>query len=90
MTKGSYVSNFINLQSLKWHPRHGKDTTALGYWVTKYAVPLALVSITTVLIKTHSNVSAAKKTKDAQHTSVLFAGTVKLPNLASISPKLLS
>ena len=31
--------------------------------------------------KTHSSVSAAKKTKEeAQHTSVLFAGTVKLPN----------
>ena len=34
-------------------------------------------------IKTHSRVSAAKKTKtDAQHTSVLFTGTAKLPNLA--------
>ena len=34
-------------------------------------------------IKTHSSVSAAKKTKeDARHTSVLFTGTVKLPNSA--------
>ena len=34
-------------------------------------------------IKTHSSVSAAKKTKeDVQHTSVLFTGTVKLPNSA--------
>ena len=34
-------------------------------------------------IKTHSSVSAAKKTKkDAQHTSVLFTGAVKLSNLA--------
>ena len=29
-------------------------------------------------IKTHSSVSAAKKTKeDVQHTSVLFTGTIK-------------
>ena len=35
------------------------------------------------IIKTHSSVSAAKKTKeDARHTSVLFTGSVKLPNLA--------
>ena len=34
-------------------------------------------------IKTSSSVSAAKKTKeDARHTSVLFIGTVKLPNSA--------
>ena len=34
-------------------------------------------------IKTHSSVSAAKKTKkDVPHTSVLFTGTAKLPNLA--------
>ena len=34
-------------------------------------------------IKTHSSVSAAKKTKkDVQHTSVLFTGTAKLPNSA--------
>ena len=34
-------------------------------------------------IKTHSSVSAAKKTKeDARYTSVLFTGTVKLPNPA--------
>ena len=34
-------------------------------------------------IKTHSSVSAAKKPKeDARHTSVLFTGTVKLPNSA--------
>ena len=34
-------------------------------------------------IKTHSSVSAAKKTKeDARHTSVLFTGTIKLPNSA--------
>ena len=32
-------------------------------------------------IKTHNSVSVAKKTKeDARHTSVLFTGTVKLPN----------
>ena len=36
-----------------------------------------------VTIKTHSSVSAAKKTKeDARHTSVLFTGNVKLPNSA--------
>ena len=33
-------------------------------------------------IKIHSRVSAAKKTKDMQNTSVLFTGTVKLPNSA--------
>ena len=34
-------------------------------------------------IKTHSSVSVAKKTeKDVRHTSVLFTGTTKLPNLA--------
>ena len=34
-------------------------------------------------IKIHSSVSAAKKTKkDVWHTSVLFAGTAKLPNSA--------
>ena len=33
-------------------------------------------------IKTHSSVSVAKKTKDMWHTSVLFTGTVKLPNSA--------
>ena len=33
-------------------------------------------------IKTQSSVSAAKTTKDTQHTSVLFTGTVKLPNSA--------
>ena len=34
-------------------------------------------------IKTHSSVSVAKKTKeDAWYTSVLFTGTVKLPNSA--------
>ena len=34
-------------------------------------------------IKTHSSVSVAKKPKkDARHTSVLFTGTVKLPNSA--------
>ena len=34
-------------------------------------------------IKTHSSVSAAKKTKeDERHTSVLFTGTIKLPNSA--------
>ena len=32
------------------------------------------------IIKTHSRVSAAKKTKDVQHTSVLFTSIVKLPN----------
>ena len=32
-------------------------------------------------IKTHSSVSVAKKTKqDVRHTSMLFNGTVKLPN----------
>ena len=37
----------------------------------------------TIRIKTHSGVSAAKKTKkDVQHTSVLFTGTAKLPNSA--------
>ena len=37
----------------------------------------------TIIIKTHSSVSAAKKPKeDARHTSVLFTGTVKLPNSA--------
>ena len=42
-------------------------------------------------IKTHSSVSAAKKTKeDVWHTSVLFTSTVKLSNSASVSPKLLS
>ena len=36
-----------------------------------------------MVIKTHSSVSAAKKTKeDTRHTSVLFTGTVKLPNSA--------
>ena len=35
------------------------------------------------MIKTHSSVSAAKKTKeDVWHTSVLFTGAVKLPNSA--------
>ena len=34
------------------------------------------------LIKTHGHMSAAKKTKDAEHTSVLFTGTVKSPNSA--------
>ena len=35
------------------------------------------------VIKTHSSVSAAKKTKeDVRYTSVLFTGTVKLPNSA--------
>ena len=34
-------------------------------------------------MKTHSSVSAAKKTKeDVQNTSVLFTGTIKLPNSA--------
>ena len=35
-------------------------------------------------IKTNSSVSAAKKTKeeDMRHTTVLFTGTVKLPNSA--------
>ena len=33
-------------------------------------------------IRTHSSVSAAKKAKDAQHTSVLFTGAAKLPNSA--------
>ena len=34
-------------------------------------------------IKTHSSVSAAKKPEEeASHTSVLFTGTVKLPNSA--------
>ena len=33
-------------------------------------------------IKTHSSVSAAKKPKEDGHTSVLFTGTVKLPNSA--------
>ena len=37
----------------------------------------------TFKIKTHCSVSMAKKTKeDTQHTSVLFTGTVKLPNSA--------
>ena len=36
-----------------------------------------------IIIKTHNSVSAAKKTKeDVRHTSVLFTGTVKLPNSA--------
>ena len=41
----------------------------------------------------HGHVSAAKKTKDARHTSVLFTGTAKLLNCQiqpSISPKLLN
>ena len=39
-------------------------------------------------IKTHSSVSAAKKPKeDARHTSVLFTGTVKLPNSAICTSK---
>ena len=39
-------------------------------------------------IKTHSSVSAAKKTKeDAWHTSVLFTGTIKLPNSAFCTSK---
>ena len=39
--------------------------------------------VTYVNIKTHSSVSAAKKTKkDVRHTSVLFTGTVKLLNSA--------
>ena len=34
-------------------------------------------------IKTHGHVSAAKKMKkDTRHTSVLFTGTIKLPNSA--------
>ena len=33
-------------------------------------------------IKTNSSVSAAKKTKDVWYISVLFTGTIKLPNLA--------
>ena len=34
-------------------------------------------------IKTHSSMSAAKKAKeDARHRSVLFTGTIKLPNSA--------
>ena len=36
----------------------------------------------THIIKTHSSVTMAKKTKDTWHTSVLFTGTVQLPNLA--------
>ena len=35
-----------------------------------------------IIIKTHSSVSTDKKTKDVWHTSVLFTGTVKLPNSA--------
>ena len=36
-----------------------------------------------ISIKTHSSVSAAKKTKKVvRHTSVLFTGTAKLPNSA--------
>ena len=36
-----------------------------------------------ISIKIHSSVSAAKKPKeDTRHTSVLFTGTVKLPNSA--------
>ena len=36
----------------------------------------------TIIIETHSSVSVAKKTKDVQHTSVLFTGTINLPNSA--------
>ena len=43
-----------------------------------------------ILIKTHSSVSVAKKTKeDARHTSVLFTGTIKCQIEPSVSPKLL-
>ena len=35
-----------------------------------------------IIIKTHSSVSVNKKTKDVWRTSVLFTGTVKLPNSA--------
>ena len=39
--------------------------------------------ISLMYIKTHSSVSAAKKTKeDVWHVSVSFTGTIKLPNLA--------
>ena len=49
------------------------------YLVTQQWVPIQVNNI----IKTHSSVSAAKKTKeDARHTSVLFTGTVKFPNSA--------
>ena len=43
----------------------------------------ALNAAKSLKIKTHSSVSASKKTKkDMQHTSVLFTGTAKLPNSA--------
>ena len=32
------------------------------------------------VIKTHSSASAAKKKEDMRHTSLLFTGTIKLPN----------
>ena len=42
-----------------------------------------LIKLVVSIIKTHSSVSAAKKTKkDVWHTSVLFTGTAKLPNSA--------
>ena len=47
-----------------------------------------LLDMFSTSIKTHSIVLVAKKTKkDAQHTSVLFTGTVKQP---TVSSKLLS
>ena len=54
-------------------------TKCIEIWLA-IAIVLKLVSIGH--IKIHSSVSAAKKTKDARHTSVLFTGTVKLPNSA--------
>ena len=48
-----------------------------------FAWNLSMIESSLLQIKTHSSVSAAKKTKeDARHTSVLFTGTIKLPNSA--------
>ena len=52
-------------------------TQNFAYYAFKYS------SKTAYYIKTHSSVSAAKKTKeDMWHTCVLFTGIIKLPNSA--------
>ena len=50
-----------------------------------------LLEYINILIRTHSSVSAAKKTKqDTWHTSVLFTGTIELPNSTFHIYKILS
>ena len=46
-------------------------------------IACVIAVVAACVIKTHSSISVAKKTKeDLQHTSVLFTGTIKLPNSA--------